>query len=194
MITELGVFILGLISETPMNPYEIAKFAEQINMQNWLQTPKQSVYSAIKSLDKKGYIIGERVRAGNYPDKTVYSITEEGTTELEIALEEFLKNMQWNFSKFNLASIFLCHMEQEKVLNILAEKEVLLNEKLIQLKENYVNLTNQNIPKTGLHAVRHMEILTQSEMESVRELMSLVNEDKEWNHFLVKDESAGRGK
>ncbi|HKM34851.1 MAG TPA: hypothetical protein VJY54_08920 [Lachnospiraceae bacterium] len=53
MITDLSVFILRIISESPTNPYEIAKFAERVSMQNWLQAPKQSIYSSIKVLEKK---------------------------------------------------------------------------------------------------------------------------------------------
>ncbi|HKM34850.1 MAG TPA: ABC transporter permease [Lachnospiraceae bacterium] len=63
-------------------------------------------------------------------------------------LEQFLGNMQWSYTQFNLASIFICHIERECALDILKEKKQLLIEKDKSLEGGCALLQKQGVPKT----------------------------------------------
>ena len=48
----------------------------------------------LKTLEKKQYLVGEIQKDGNMPDKTVYSITEQGKAV-------FLETLRTSFLKFD---------------------------------------------------------------------------------------------
>lgn len=187
MLTNSSTFILGVITERPTNPYEITKYGEYVGIHNWLNFPAQSIYSAIKMLLKKGFIVGRSVKDGNMPDKTVYSITETGEKEFLNTLEEYLGNTEWDFAKFNIATIFICHLSKEKVYQILDKKLEYLTDKKKALEESICRLESLNYPATGIHAVRHMCLLTDSDIQSTMILKTTVDKDNKWNHFLAAD-------
>lgn len=109
MLSKASTLILGIIAETPINPYEITKLMDYISLKNWLSLAPSSIYATIKTLQDKGYITGKNIKEGNMPEKTVYTITESGAQQLNIAIEDFLGNLEWDYAKFN---IYLQHTIQ----------------------------------------------------------------------------------
>lgn len=79
--------LLGLINSEPLNAYELIKQLQLMNVKNWYEIADSTVCATIKTLEKKAYIIGKVQKDGNMPDKTVYSITESGYTELKNTLK-----------------------------------------------------------------------------------------------------------
>ena len=53
-----------------------------MNIKYWFNIGTSTVYATIKTLEKKQYITGKVQKDGNMPDKTIYSITEQGTAVL----------------------------------------------------------------------------------------------------------------
>lgn len=185
MLSKSATLILGLIAEKPINPYEITKFTDYISVENWLPIPAQSVYSAIKSLYGKGYIVGQNVKDGNMPEKKIYSITETGNKQLIYSLEEFLGNTQWDFAKFNIAVIMICHLQKDKASQILKDKISYLERKKISLDKNLEEFKSNSA--TGIHAIRHMAYLTSVEIVSTKEFLDVVQNNSDWNYFLSLD-------
>lgn len=187
MLSKVSTLILGMIAESPINPYEITKLTDYIGVKNWLSLPAQSVYSTIKTLNEKGYITGQNIKEGNMPEKTVYSITETGKEQLICSLEEFLGNTEWDFAKFNIATIMLCHISKDKAIDILQNKLKRLETKRIALEENLNELNKGELLKTGIHAVKHMINITLADIASTEELLEIIQSGQEWNRFLSTD-------
>lgn len=186
MLSKPSVLILGIISEKAINPYELTKFLEYINIKNWFYIGESSIYSTIKTLQSKGYITGENIKEGNMPEKTVYSITPKGEIELISALEDFLGNTDLDFVKFNIAVILICHLPKDRVLALLENKIVSLKEKLAIQQEKLEALSSAETSK-GVHAIRHIIHLTKADILSTEEFIALVQADNDWNRFLAKD-------
>lgn len=110
MLSKVSTLILGMIEEKPVNPYEITKLLERIQVKDWFSVATSSVYATIKKLQKNGYITGETIKESNMPEKTVYTITKTGKNVLEKTLVEFLLNTELDSVKFNIACIMLCHL------------------------------------------------------------------------------------
>ena len=190
MLSKSSALLLGIIAETPINPYEIIKLMDYISAGNWLSLAPSSIYATIKTLQDKGYIIGKNIKEGNMPEKTVYSITEAGQKQLDIAIEGFLGNLEWDYAKFNIATILICHISKDRALEILNEKVKKLNRKIdgLQSKLKELEVTE---PLTGLHAIKHMIYLTKADIHSSQELVGIIGADSDWNYFLaqsMKDE------
>jgi len=191
MLSKSSTLLLGIIAETPINPYEITKLMDYISVGNWLSLAPSSIYAAIKSLQDKGYITGKNIKEGNMPEKTVYTITEAGQKQLNIAIEGFLGNLEWDYAKFNIATILICHIAKDRALEILNEKIKKLNGKIdgLQSKLKELEVTE---PLTGLHAIKHMIYLTNADIHSTQELIGIIEADSDWNYFLAQNMEDGR--
>jgi len=191
MLSKSSALLLGIIAETPINPYEIIKLMDYISAGNWLSLAPSSIYATIKTLQDKGYITGKNFKEGNMPEKTVYSITEAGQKQLDIAIEGFLGNLEWDYAKFNIATILICHIAKDRALKILNEKVKKLNGKIDGLQSKLKELEATE-PLTGLHAIKHMIYLTEADIYSSQELVGIIGADSDWNYFLAQSMKDGR--
>jgi len=188
MLSKVSVLLLGIIDENPVNPYELTKLLDYIHIKQWFPVATSSVYATIKTLHQKGYITGESVREGNMPEKTIYSITEKGKSELYSSLVEYLGGTELDPVKFDIAGIMICHLEKEEVLRILGERLAKLEKILFGINGQLQHLqSNSSIPDLGLPAVRHNVYLIEAEIKTTKELISVVQKNNDWNHYLAKD-------
>jgi len=190
MLSKSSTLLLGIIAETPINPYEITKLMDYINGGNWLSLAPSSIYATIKTLQDKEYIAGKNIKEGNMPEKTVYTITEAGQKQLHTAIESFLGNLECDYVKFNIATILICHIAKNKALEILNNKVNNLTRKIDALQAKLIELET-TVPPTGSHAMKHMIYLTDAEIQSSQELIRVIEADSEWSHFLAKDAKDG---
>ena len=82
MLSKSSTMLLGLINKQPVNAYEIIKILESMNVKWWYNIADSTVYATLRTLDKKGLIIGVSEKNGNMPLRTVYSISDKGKEEL----------------------------------------------------------------------------------------------------------------
>lgn len=69
--------ILGLLSYTPLNGYDLGKiFSKSINYA-WTASLSQ-VYRELGILEKKGHVVSSVQQQDEHPNKKIYNITEEG--------------------------------------------------------------------------------------------------------------------
>ena len=89
-MSKIALLILGLIAEKPLNPYEIMKLLEKMNVNDIFPMSESSIYATIRALIKKAYITGNKVANGNFPAKTIYNATKTGEAALQEAVERLL--------------------------------------------------------------------------------------------------------
>ncbi len=199
MLSKISVLILGIIEEKASNPYEITKLLDYIHIKDWFPVATSSVYATVKALQQKGYISGESRKDGNMPEKTIYSITEKGKNELHDSIINYLGSTELDMVSFNISSIMMCHLDKEEVLKILLKRldklEAFLKGLSAQLR--YLD-TNDSVPASGLIPVRHNLYLIEAEIKTTQELISEVQTDNDWNHYLAREievkEGAENGK
>ena len=188
MLSKVSTLILGIIEERPVNPYEITKLLERIQVKNWFSVAASSVYVNIKKLQKNGYITGKTIKEGNMPEKTVYTINENGKTILKKTLIDFLLNTELDPVKFNIACMMLCHLEKDEALNVLKKRLLLLKGYDKGIKKHYKHeKDNHLIPYLGLTVIRHNIYLVESEIKITEELIAKVEKTDLWDYFISKD-------
>lgn len=77
-MSTIDLMLLGVLTEKPMNAYEVKKEMEKRNIRRWIKISSPSIYKNFLKLYKEGYIDGKVVREGEMPEKTVYSINDKG--------------------------------------------------------------------------------------------------------------------
>lgn len=82
----IKVIILGLLNKLPMHGYRIKEELEKGNYEIWANININSIYNALKTLEKKEYIIMKEIIHKGNQTKSVYCITEKGKKEYKSLL------------------------------------------------------------------------------------------------------------
>ena len=64
-------------------------------------------YATLRTLDKKGIIVGASEKNGNMPFRTVYSISEKGKEELRDTLTKSILSFDYDTNMFSIVAFFL---------------------------------------------------------------------------------------
>jgi DNA-binding PadR family transcriptional regulator len=187
-MSKIGILILGLLKEKPLNPYQIIKVMDIIHISKWYPIGNSTVYATIKTLRKKSYIEGRVEKEGNMPEKTVYSITDEGKKVFQLNLLKYLGSTEISTIEFNLGCIFVCHIAKEKVLQILNEKKLELLKHVEVLEGTTIKMKqNPTIPNIAVMTNVHTSYLLEAELKAIDEFIDAINKDTNWDNFIIKD-------
>ena len=64
-------------------------------------------YATLRTLDKKGLIVGASEKNGNMPFRTVYSISENVKEELRDTLTKLILSFDYDTNMFSIVAFFL---------------------------------------------------------------------------------------
>jgi DNA-binding PadR family transcriptional regulator len=190
MLSKVGALVMGIIKENPRNPYEITKLLEIIKIKEWFPVAASSVYATIRTLHGKGYIEGEAMKEGSMPEKTVYTITEEGRLAFEQTVRELLSAGGLDSVAFNIGTVMMCHLEKREVLELLESKVRKIEKELDAVKKQYaIFVSGGGVPDYALISLKHNEYLYEAEIRTTLELIEMLHKNPSWNHFLSKAEA-----
>lgn len=102
-MSSINLMILGLMQNRPWSPYEVIQFVESQSIKYWIKISAPAIYRNMREMAKKGYIVGKPVKKGNMPEKTVYSITDEGKAYFLELMDQFSsrpKIIHFDYSAF----------------------------------------------------------------------------------------------
>ena len=184
MLSKIPFLILGLIAEKPLNPYQIKQLFEKLDMSTMFPMSSSSVYAAINALVKKECISGKKVKVGNMPEKTVYSITKQGRGLLEKTLAAYLGDTEKIFTEFDIAITLACHLNRELALETLAKHRIQLQKEIVERRKQYREYQKAGwMPYTGLIRRMHYIHKREAELKTINELIGKIKTDKAWNHY-----------
>ena len=115
MLSKLATLILGILAERERNPYEITKMLSELQTKKWLPMADSTVYATINNLKKKGMILGRTEKDGNLPEKTIYSITDEGEKELQLSITSFLEEDSSTSSGFDIGILLMHNLSKQEI-------------------------------------------------------------------------------
>jgi DNA-binding PadR family transcriptional regulator len=116
----LALAVLGLLTERPMHPYEMATTLRSRAKEDSIKLNYGSLYSVVESLVKHGLIeVSETVRDGRRPERTVYAITEPGRTEFGDWLSELVSVPVKEYPQFEAALALIGALTPDEALGLL---------------------------------------------------------------------------
>ncbi|MBI1933662.1 MAG: PadR family transcriptional regulator [Ignavibacteriales bacterium] len=183
MLSKISTLILGVLFEKERNPYEITKMLNNLNLRKWFNIADSTVYATINTLKRQGLIKGETIKEGNFPEKTIYSITAEGEFELNNTISNYLEENDPDGSKFDIALILLHHLSKDEVLQKLKIKLENLESSTYEIKTQIINLERERtIAFTGLLLLKHRLYMAETEIRTIKEII---------REFNIKEEIKG---
>ncbi len=176
MLSKPATMLLGLIYEKPLNAYEIIKRLNYMNVKWWFNIADSTVYSTLKTLEKKEYITGTTEKVGNMPDRTVYSLSDKGKCVFQDTLRKSITQFNYDTNIFSIAAFFLNTFTS-------AEQQKLLQERLSVLHKYREGIEKQVNPLwesevSAIHSanVKRMIDLVDAEIAGTNRLLKSCNE------------------
>jgi DNA-binding PadR family transcriptional regulator len=177
MLSKLATLILGILAERERNPYDITKMLHELHTKKWLPMADSTVYVTINNLKKKGLIAGRIEKDGNLPEKTIYSISNEGEFELHASVTSFLEEDLSGSSGFDIGILLMHNLSKQEI-------QIKLKKKLERLEANFYVIRKQilsfemesgKIAFTALSMLKHRQHLIEAEIKTVKELIRDLN-------------------
>ncbi|MGA3147787.1 MAG: PadR family transcriptional regulator [Acidimicrobiales bacterium] len=128
--SPLALAVLGLLEVGPLHPYGIQRLIKQwgkdrvVNVGN-----RANLYKTIKRLHEAGLIaVLQTERDQQYPERTVYELTEDGRTKSKEWLVGMLSTPRNEFPEFPAALSFAMLLGPEETVAVLERRAELLAE------------------------------------------------------------------
>ena len=173
MLSKPATMLLGLIYEKPLNAYEIIKHLNYMNVKWWFNIADSTVYSTLKTLEKKEYIIGTTEKVGNMPDRTVYSLSNKGKDEFIATLRTSILKFNYDTNIFSIAAFFLSTFTPEERQRLLQERLAVLQKYRAGIAKQVSPLWEKEVPATHSANVKRMIDLVDAEITGTKRLLDL---------------------
>jgi DNA-binding PadR family transcriptional regulator len=119
----LALAVLGLLQERPMHPYEMASVLRERHKDGSFKVNSGSLYDTVEALVRHGWIVPvETGRAGNRPERTLYTATELGQGEFVGWVDELIRTPVAEYPKFIAAVSYLGALGPDRAAEALAER------------------------------------------------------------------------
>ena len=145
-----------------------------MNVKWWYNIADSTVYATLRTLDKKGFIVGASEKNGNMPFRTVYSISDKGKEELRDTLKKSILSFDYDTNTFSIAAFFLDFFEDKEQITLL-ENRVEILKKYIEGIEKWISRPgNKMTPIHHIITVERMANLAKTELSGTKKLLELL--------------------
>lgn len=176
MLSKPATLILGLISEKPLNAYEITKLLDYMNIRWWFNIADSTVYMTIKTLEKKALIKGTVEKSGNMPDKTIYSITEMGGEEFKDTLRNSILQFDYDTNIFTIAAFFIDIFETDEKKRLLEKRLEILQKYMCGIERQISREWEEEVPLSHAANVKRMKDIVQAEISGTERILKTCGE------------------
>jgi DNA-binding PadR family transcriptional regulator len=185
VLSKTALLILGIIACEPTNPYAISKLVNWKRRNIRIKIPTQTVYGIINKFKKRGVVSGKKVKNGNMPDMTIYSITPKGEKLIKKNLIDYLTNPQEVLTELLLSIILIGYLDKETALKTLKEHQV-KNEEAIAvgkaLRKSKKQTDESHIREISIEYILYT---LQVNRKTVDTLMKTVETEPRWADSLI---------
>lgn len=171
MLSKPATMLLGLISEKPLNAYEIIKRLSYMNVKWWFNIADSTVYATLKALEKKDYISGTAEKVGNMPDRTVYSLSGKGKAVFIDTLKSSILQFNYDTNIFSIAAFFLNTFTPDEQRELLQERLEILQKYRAGIEKQVNPLWENEVSAVHVANVKRMTDLVDAEITGTSRLL-----------------------
>ncbi len=163
--SPIALAVLSLLEVGPLHPYGLQRLIKLWGKDQVINVGQRTtLYQTIKRLTESGLIaVRQTEREQQFPERTVYELTEEGRRQRQEWLEEMLAAPRNEFPEFPAALSFAMLLGPEGALSALSRRAALLREGLAEL-ERTLGGELDHLPRVTLLETEYLRALTASEL------------------------------
>ena len=165
---KVELIVLGLLMEKDLHGYEIKKEVLE-RSQGFLDVAHGSVYYAIKSSLKKGWIqkVGTE-KKGDNPERNIFQIMPEGKTHFKKMLKKYLNHTLIQFN-INIILMYFNSLDDIEKEAFIQERRAILEEKKAAVKKMIEKNSGESGLSSKVHFYRYIENLISAELAFVKQ-------------------------
>ena len=139
--SPLALAVLSLLHAAPLHPYAIQRLLKLWGKDHVINVGQRAnLYKTIRRLDQAGLIaVRQTVRDQQYPERTVYEVTQAGRAASKAWLTEMLARPRNEFPQFPAALSFLMLLTPAEARVVLEERAVHLRSELAAVEADLAN-------------------------------------------------------
>jgi DNA-binding PadR family transcriptional regulator len=157
--------VLSLLVVGPLHPYGMQRLLKLWGKDQVVNVGQRaSLYSTIRRLRQAGLIaVHQTERAQQFPERTVYELTDEGRRTLREWLTDMLSTPRNEFPEFPAALSFVMLLGPDEALDVLERRAGLLHESLARLERELEGGAG-HLPRVTLLETEYLRALTGAEL------------------------------
>jgi DNA-binding PadR family transcriptional regulator len=186
----VALTVLGLLLEGPSHTYHLNREIRTRKMTFVTGLPR-SVYHAVDRLAADGMVrLVETSRDGRRPERSVYEITEDGSTRFYEELTDLLMTPSEDRLPFTIALSFAVRMSPDTVARLLKTRASRLRAELAEV-ETMLDLGKTHVHRLALLEWEYTHKLRQAELDWVDRLGTEIGSSElDWDpEAILRDPS-----
>ncbi|HZZ97616.1 MAG TPA: PadR family transcriptional regulator [Jatrophihabitantaceae bacterium] len=175
----LALAVLSCLSERPMHPYEISTTLRTRGKEHSIKLNYGSLYAVVESLQKHGLITSrETLREGRRPERTIYEITAEGSSEFEDWLAELLSTPVRNYTSLEAGLSLMAGLPPAEVARLFEDRVVGLRIELGGIVAAEKVADDMGLPEVFSVETRFRQAMLTAEVDFVIDLAQRIRSEK----------------
>jgi DNA-binding PadR family transcriptional regulator len=136
--SPLALAVLSLLHAAPLHPYGMQRLLKQWGKDHVINVGQRAnLYKTIRRLEQAGFIaVRQTERDQQYPERTVYELTEAGRQVTQGWLTEMLARPRNEFPQFPAALSFVMMLSPAEAAVVLEERATALRSQLADLESS----------------------------------------------------------
>ncbi|MEU1387107.1 MULTISPECIES: PadR family transcriptional regulator [unclassified Nonomuraea] len=190
--SPLALTVLTLLNHQPLHPYGIQRLLKQWGKDLVVNVGQRAgLYRTIDRLDEAGLIrVRETGRDQQYPERTVYEITDEGRERLLTWLDDMLSRPKQEFPQFPAALANAMLLGPGGLSDALERRAAAVERTLAQLESS---LAEEDLPRVTMLECEYLREVTAAEARWLRAVIADLREGRlEWSREQLEQVSSAR--
>jgi DNA-binding PadR family transcriptional regulator len=182
-----GLTVLALLSAGPLHPYGMQRLIKTWGKDQVVNIGQRAnLYKTIRRLHEAGLIaVRHTERAQQYPERTVYELTDEGRRAGMRWLEDMLATPRNEYPAFPAALSFAMLLEPEQVTRILSQRLEAVDDRLAELDAQLQD-ERHRLPRIGLIETEYQRAVTDTEARWLKSLIDDINSGRlSWDYDQI---------
>ncbi|MEU6784307.1 PadR family transcriptional regulator [Nonomuraea angiospora] len=191
--SPLALTVLALLRHQPLHPYGIQRLLKQWGKDLVVNVGQRAgLYRTIDRLLEAGLIsVRETERDQQYPERTVYELTAEGTTALLKWLDEMLSTPKQEFPQFPAALANALMLAPEDLAAALERRERAVAATLAGLEAGLAD--DAGLPRIAMLEIEYLREVTAAETRWLRGVIDDLRAGRiTWSRESLEEAAAER--
>jgi DNA-binding PadR family transcriptional regulator len=176
--SPLALAVLGLLAGGPLHPYRMQRLLKDWGKDQVINVGQRAgLYSTIKRLTAAGAVaVRQTERDQQYPERTVYEITDEGRRLVHQWLVDMLATPRNEYPEFPAALSFLMLLGPQEAASCLRDRAQRLARNLGEL-DLLLAQHGQGLPRVTLLETEFLRASTSAELDWVTAVLRDLEQD-----------------
>ena len=144
MLSKSATMLLGLINQRPLNPYEIIKQLQIMNVHRWYNIANSTVYATLKALEKKEFVA---------------------------TLQQSILSFDYDTNIFSIAAFFIDALDDPQ--SLLSQRLKILNSYLEGI-EQQITVIKDDIPSIAKANIERTKYIVEAEIAGTESLIHAI--------------------